>query len=398
MANEYIARLSALGFGKETTAGTQVPATVWIPRDTGSAIIPSTESAQDNSAQGSIVDINDEKVVKEWSEINAGGSMNDGVMGVIYNALLGTYVNCEVCSITGASGGTPAVADTITSASGSWGGTLKKSWVVGSTTYWAIEVTSGTLSAQTDVTNGTWTGGTSVIATGVHAHYFTIDQTSNNHPTYSAWENAPAGNSAATYSMLNSFELDCAVGNFVKFSSQFLAQKATSEGATATVAYADDNLFLFSDGNAYFADDIAGLESATAVNMSRFGLNVAKNLNTDAGRTLGSTSISAIFNQNFNFGGSIEALFSDQVLKGYVTDGTQKSARLALINNRVDPIFDATDDIYPSIITDIHKVAFSEFTQSDDLNTITTQTINFSGLKSSSTMEVLLVNTDATGY
>ncbi len=71
MAKE-IGRLSSFGIGIESTPGTAVAPTNWIPTEEFS-IKPIVEKANDTNALGIIDEISGSAIVKETTEITAGG-------------------------------------------------------------------------------------------------------------------------------------------------------------------------------------------------------------------------------------------------------------------------------------------------------------------------------------
>ena len=100
MADEFIGRKSAIGLGKEVTAGTQVPASVWIPK-TGGVLNPEFEEAVDDSGYGIIDEVFDTQTTKNFSKITLGGIARDDYIGFLLLGALGTYTAVECVEITG---------------------------------------------------------------------------------------------------------------------------------------------------------------------------------------------------------------------------------------------------------------------------------------------------------
>lgn len=84
-----IGRLASLGLGLETTAGTAVSATAWIPTDDFS-MKHMVEKSQDDNAFGIIDEISGSAVQKETSEISASGIARSSSLGYLLKMALGT--------------------------------------------------------------------------------------------------------------------------------------------------------------------------------------------------------------------------------------------------------------------------------------------------------------------
>ena len=156
MSNEHIGRLEAVGWGKETTSGTEAAATVWFPKMTGK-LRPAVSKAVNDSAYGNIDEISDVQTVMNMSELTMEGKASDDEMGHLLLAALGQVTQVQCATLSSISGGTPARGDSVSSATGSYTGTIKKIITIGSTDYYFISEDTGTLSNQTDLTDGTWT-------------------------------------------------------------------------------------------------------------------------------------------------------------------------------------------------------------------------------------------------
>src|SRR3954471_3260454 len=100
MANEHIGRLHKIGIGKETTSGTAVAATDWIPKSSGK-LIPKFDVKMDESAYG-IIDGNREgQTTKEMVEVTVGGEPRSKWFGHFLIAALGSAYPCVRFPISG---------------------------------------------------------------------------------------------------------------------------------------------------------------------------------------------------------------------------------------------------------------------------------------------------------
>lgn len=391
---EHIGRKQALGFGRETTAGTGVNAALWFPKMSG-VFKPVYEKAKDGSAYGVIDGVKDSEVTMETTEVSMQGIVRDEYIGHFMYAALGTYDKCQIITITGQSGGTPARGDSVSSATDSWAGTIKKIFIRGATTYYAVATTSGTLtSSGSDLTDGTWTGGTWAVISGVEGHFFSRLNT-NAHPTYSLYGSDPIGDDRAVYGMLQSLDLEIAVGDYAKLTANWMAKKLASTSSQSP-SYAEENAFLGRYGNVYFASDESGLNAASASVLQRFKLSIAKNLQTV--QKLGDVDVNSIHNQVFGVTGDFEAIYTDNTLRDYVANTTKKAARLEMINTSATAL---ATGIYPSLTIDIARGSFENWDRSDDNDALVSQTLGFEGefdVDTAMTIEALILNDRATSY
>lgn len=398
MADEHIGRLQSLGLGKEAggAPGTPVAATVWIPKKAGS-LAPTFEKAVDDSAYGVIDEVFDSQTTKFSTEATMSGILRDGWFGNLLNAAMGTHDKVIIMTITGAGGGTPARGDAVSSAAGSWTGTIKKIVKVGSVLYHCLTEDSGTIDAQTDLTDGVWTGGTNVIQTGAEGHFFSRLNT-NAHPTYTLYQSDPIDVERAAYGMINTLDMEFVVGDFGQFNSTWMAKQLVSNSGTP--AYVTDNPFLAKHANVYFGTAEADLNTATASEVSRFKLTINKNL-VDY-MAFGSSDITSIHNQQFTIAGDLEAIYNATTFRDLVANSTKQAVRLEAINTEVSTLNGGVgDDIYPSLYVDMAQLSFEEWTRSEDNNALVTQTMGFSGEyknADSMTLEILLINDTVADY
>lgn len=396
--NKHIGRKQAIGIGKESVSGTGVSASVWIPKTT-SEFSPEFEKAVDDSAYGVIDEVFDSQTTKNMTKVNLAGIVRDDWIGNLLVGALGTAEIVHCATITGQSSGTPARGDVVTSATGSWQGTIKKIVLIGSTTQYFLTEDSGTLSDQTDATDGTWTGGTIDFSTfaAVKGHFFSRLNT-NAHPSFTIYGSDPVEDERATYCMVDLFELEVTTGDFVRFIANFKGKKLESS-TLQSPSYTSDNPFLAKHASVKFSDDENGLNAAPASEVQRFKIGINKNV-IDV-QAFGDTDVASLHNQQFTIKGDLEAIYDEVTFRDYVANSTKKATRLSLINTEATALYEATDDIFPSIYIDMARLSFEEWTRSTDNNALVNQTMGFSGefsVNEAMTLEVLLLNSNATGY
>ena len=399
MSNEHIGRRQSIGLGRESVAsGTSAAATAWLPKVSG-VFKPTFEKAKDDSAYGVIDEVYDSQTVKYMTEVEITGIARDSWIGSLLYGTMGSWTPVKCITITGATGGTPARGDAITSATGAYVGTIKKVLVIGAVTYYFVSTTSGVLTdAATNLTNGTWSGGTIGLKTAVKGHMFER-LNSNTHPSFTIYGSDPVSDDKATYCMVDTFEIEFKVGDYAKFTAKFKGKKLAAAGAQSPV-FTADNAFMAKYATVKFATAESGLNGATASSVQRFKLTVNKNL-VDI-QAFGDTDVSGIFNQQFGIAGDLEALYNSVTFRDYVANSTKEACRIAAINTDATAILSASgDSIYPSIYIDMARLSFQEWSRSNDNNGLVNQTMGFSGefkVADAMTLEILLINTNATGY
>lgn len=381
MADAYIWRRSAIGLGKESTPGTAVSAQVWIPK-TSWVLNPSFEEAVDDSWYWVIDERYESYTTKNFSNITLWGIVRDDFIGYLLLGALGKYTKlyCVKGTVTW---GTPKRGDVTT-----WSATLKKIIEIDSTTYYFFDQ-----DVSWSVTDGTWTLSATKV-NGVNAHFFER-KNSNNHPTFTLYDDDPVAWAKAPYSMINSFELTCEVADYVKFSAEFMGkQMQTATGQNP--AYSDEAPFLASMAWVSFAANESWLNTATTVCMQNFRLTINKNL-TDI-QCFGSTDVDSLHNQQFTVEGDFEALYTSTTLRDYVINSEKKALRFYAENVNATAL---ATWVYPAIYIDLMKVGLNEWTKSDDNNWIVKQTMGYTAQydnATSASIEILLLNSNSTGY
>lgn len=86
--NVHIGRLSAIGLGKETTPGTAVEPTTWIPVESAE-VAPIIKTVEDNSGYGVIDKIADVQAVENTSETSISGIVRANSIGHLFLGVLG---------------------------------------------------------------------------------------------------------------------------------------------------------------------------------------------------------------------------------------------------------------------------------------------------------------------
>jgi len=405
MSSEHIGRLKQFGLATQAVAGTPDDPEIWIPCQSID-FKPIFEKDRDDSAMGVIEEFSgEEHIQKKSGELAVECWGRDTSIGYFLKGVFGTETLVSIITISGASGGTPARGDVITSATGSWAGVIRKIFIVGAVTYYAVSTTTGTigdLDDKTDLTNGTWTGGT--VEQGDFAdakgHLFTRLNQNYGHPIYSLYtEDVVAGREMSDAS-IDTFDFELMPELAPKINCTFKGISVV-DGGTLTPANTTENKFLGKHCSVKFAANEAALNAASAVDLRRFKLSIAKNLQEEM--KLGQDgAISGYYPQQFGITGDLEALFNSETFRNYHLNNSYMACRIAIINSSVAAIEDVTADIFPSLYIDIMQAYFQEWSQSNDLNGLTSQTLGYTGhyekTTTAASIECLLINTKATVY
>lgn len=375
-----IGRMSAIWLGVEATRWTAVSAQVWIAKESG-VLNPTIESATDESWYGVIDAVNDSFTTKNASNLTLQGVVKDDSIWYLFLGALGK--STKLYCVTGTpSGGTPARWDKTT-----WNATLKKIITIGTTKYYFFDS-----SVSGSITNGTWT--MTATAVNINAHFFEVKQ-DNHHPSFTIYDDDPIAGSYAPYCMVSSFEISCAVAEYMKFNCSFEWKQMQSASAQ-TPAYSTENPFTASMAGVRFASDEAWLDSASEQCVQNFRISINKNL-ADV-QCFGDTDISDIYNQQFGIEWDFEAVYESTTLRDYVLNSDKKAVRFYAINRNASAL---ATWIYPSIYIDLMKAGFNSWTKTDSNDEIIKQTMWFTGQYSNddaTSIEILLLNGNAVWY
>lgn len=378
----YIGRLSAIWLGVEATRWTAVSPSVWIAKESG-VLNPSIESATDESWYGVIDGVYDSFTTKNSSNLTLQGIARDNTIWYFLLWALGKYTKLYCVTWT-PSGWTPKRWDILT-----WdGAVLKKIIKIWTTDYYFFDK-----SESGSIGNGTWT--MTATAVSIDAHFFEVKQ-DNEHPSFTLYDDDPVAGSYAPYCMINSFEISCAVADYVKFTADFMWKQMQPIVSSVTPAYITENEFTASMAWVRFANDESGLNSASEQCMQNFRLTINKNL-ADI-QCFGETDVADIYNQQLTIDGDFEAVYESTTLRDYVLNSNKKAVRFYAINNNASEL---ATWIYPSIYVDLMKAGFTEWTKTDSNDEIVKQTMWFTGQYSNddaTSIEVLLLNDNSTWY
>lgn len=395
MANEHIGRLQQIGLGKESTSGTGVAATFWLPKRSGS-FSPVQEVAEDDSAYGVIDAVKEVQIVKNMTKVNVSAIARDEWFGNILMACFGTTYGCVEFPVTSISGDF-VVGETITETTSSATGELRRIDQSGTGGILWIDPATGVFTGGQTLTGGTSaataTGGTIAAVATVRTHLFDRLNT-NAHRSYTIYGHDPIGDERAMFCMLNTLELEAAVGDFLTFSAEFMGKKLESTSAQ-TPSYTEERSFLAKHATLTHAADFDTLLSTpVTASIERLKLTINKNL-TDY-QAWGDDDVASLHNQQFEVFGDMDLLYNAATWRDYMTNSTKQALRIKLVHG--DTI--GTNGA-PTLQIDLPECYLTEWSRSEENNGLVKQTVGFKAVFNvgrSLTAQAILENEQLTDY
>lgn len=175
------------------------------------------------------------------------------------------------------------------------------------------------------------------------------------------------------YCVINTWALEIAVDDYVKRTISLIG-KSSESAAGNTPVFTDEVEFIPSQVSLKLAANKAGLDGATALNVTAFNMEVAKN--AEAQYALGSTNPEDIINKQFGVTGSIEMYFESTTQRAYVLTNVHRAIRVAMLDSSVN----LGSGHNPELRFDLSEVVFEEFERGWDANDPLKQTLNFEAL------------------
>ncbi len=393
MANEIIGRVHNVGLGKESTAGTAVSATDWLPKTEG-VLMAHFEVAEDPSSHGVIDGVKQVSTTKTWTEVEMEGILQDNMFGHLLLAAFGLEYSCVRFPVSGGSG-TFTEGETVTESTSSATGVLRRTDQSAGTPVLYIAPATGTFTGGQTLTGGTSgatkTGGTIESPSAVRSHIFRRANT-NTHQSYTLYGKDLVSDDRAAYCILDMLEINAAVGDFTKFKAKWMGKVLSSTSSTAT--YSSQYPFVVKSATFKTAADHNSLDAASAVSIERLRLTIEKNV--EPYYAFGSASPSTLHNRQFIVRGDFDMLYNEITTRDLLTNSSNKALRLTVTN--ATTIGSATN---PTIQFDIPVAGFSDWGRSPGNDDLMRQTIGFVAtydLTRALSIEAFLTNTKTAAY
>jgi hypothetical protein len=203
------------------------------------------------------------------------------------------------------------------------------------------------------------------------------------------------GNTDKNYplAMLKSLEITVVVGEFVKYSADFVSKKGVA--GTDTVAYVLENEFKAKYATAKMAPLQAGLGAAQAIPMKSFKLKIERKVNPYY--VFGSNDPNEIFVEDFSTSGEFVLRYTDQTYENFMFNNTVQALQISVVNSAVT-IGTASN---PSLTFTLPKADASTWKADMKSDGMVEQAIGFMGLfdfVSASEITAVLTNSKITSY
>ncbi|MFH0891340.1 MAG: phage tail tube protein [Candidatus Falkowbacteria bacterium] len=211
---------------------------------------------------------------------------------------------------------------------------------------------------------------------GVFDHVFAVLQSAK-HPTLTVEvKRGDNGQKAYPNAVIETLKLEAAAGQYLKY--EIAVRGKAGVAATSVPAYTAENYFLGQHISLKLADDLAGLDGASAIDVKKVEININKNIEDDD--KLGSVEPNDFLNKQLTIEGSVEMNFKDTVLLDYALNGNKKALRLEIVNG--DVTIGASS--HPKLTIDLAKIKLREPLVSGDNNEIAKVTAAFKAFYSAS--------------
>lgn len=398
MPTAYIGRLDEIGLGKESTAGTAVSATIWLP-----VVDPTYEdkAMQDfvPGGQGTIDSTMQGYNTRLTTDINLKGSPTDKRFGHILLALFGTETPCVRHPVSGLSG-TFVEGETVTESTSSATGVLIRNDSAAGTPVLYLSVATGTFVGGGKTLTGGTSGATATNSTiespaSVRYHVYRRLNT-NNHPTYTIYNHSPIVDERAAYCMLDSFDVEAINGKMVSYDTKWMGKALASTGAQ-TPTYTAENDFVGRNGTAKTATAFLSVDASAAIDILQMKLSFTKKVEAiQSVNNTNTTAIASFHNTEWDLKGTFVLKYDITTYRDFFIAGTNQAIRLTLAST--GSIGSSTT---PTIQFDIPSALLTSVGIPRTQGAIVKQTIAFTAQKDATRgfpCECFLSNAQVTSY
>lgn len=230
------------------------------------------------------------------------------------------------------------------------------------------------------------------VVSGTYLHTFTRNNT-NTAPSLTLFRKTPDFDTKMAMCMLKSLEIEMVVGEYVKYTADFVGKLGVS--TTQTVAYTDEIEFTSKYITLKEATNVAGLGAASAVSVKSAKITIEKEV--EPHYAFGSVAPAEIHNKTFDVKVEIEKRHTDEAFKTYAQNNTSRALSLTLTNTD-DTIGSAQS---PEITFTLAKFKTTEWEVDQGLDDIVMETFMAQGmfdLTLGYQIQATLKNTQSTVY
>lgn len=208
------------------------------------------------------------------------------------------------------------------------------------------------------------------LTSGVYDHEYVVAN-NNSHKSGTVAYIDDIEDKRFPYAMVNTWSLEVVTDDYVKRTVSLLGKKGVNTAGN-TPSFTNEVEFTPDLVSVKLATNAAGLDAASAINVTNFSLEVAKN--AEALYVLGSREPEDIINKQLNVTGSIELYFEDLTQRNLVFGNTHRAIRVAMVDTTEDLLSSGHN---PELRIDLNEAVFEEFERGWDANDPLKQTLNF---------------------
>ncbi len=288
--SKFIGRQQEVGLGRETSRGTVVAPSFWVPKS-NFKIEDKALKAKFNGSYGVLAGGDDALVTQKWSEGDLEMNLTDKTLGLLMYALFGAS--------------TPASFNS------------------------------------------------------AYKHTNTI-QNSVQATTLSLLMHDPIGSVDLAYAMamINSFEIDVALGELVSIKVNFIG-KSHKDVTPTSRTYTAENKFAHNHLSFKIAANTGALAAASKINLQSLKLKVERMVIRE--NALGTVQPVDVLARGFKISGTVKLTYEDRTYRDYMMNGTKKAMRINLVNGDVtigttNPAFPLYDVANSVLISDAYVV------------------------------------------
>lgn len=212
-------------------------------------------------------------------------------------------------------------------------------------------------------------------STGVYDHTFSQSQ-SNQPVALTVAVKDTNRDERYAFGSLKSLDLEIAVGDWVKYSADFISKKPTASAGN-TVAYIAENEFKAKFVTVKIANDVASLGAAQAIQVKQGKISV--DLGVEEYMAVGTNEPVDFFRKEVEFKGDLTLLYADNTYRDLALADGYKALQITLENTDVTI---GSGAAHPKLVLTFPRVSLSDWGIDQGLSSMVEQTIGLMPLYS----------------
>ena len=208
----------------------------------------------------------------------------------------------------------------------------------------------------------------SVVSGSVYDHEFTLKQNIEHQSLTVFAKDGGVQQLKFAGCMVSTFEINAAVDDFIRFTSNIIGRSATDD--TSTPSYDTEYDFIGRDITIKIADTEAGLSGASAIAVKE--ITITHDQGSIRDHVLGSNTPNDIYNAKHSLEGEFTLNFTDETYKDLYLGDTAKYMSVTIQGEA-----DLGGGYYPTITYIFNKVLINDWDRSGGNDDLVTQPISF---------------------